>query len=131
QPFEQPYAPISPITSYAMAAARHMHEYGTTRRQLAEVAVAARKWAQLNPEAMMRDPLSIEDVLNARMVSDPLSTRDCCLVTDGTGAYVLVRADRAKDMPQKPVYVLGSATAVWNRQISSMHDLTTTAAAES
>ncbi|NYT84483.1 thiolase [Pollutimonas harenae] len=131
QPFEQPYSPLSPITSYALAAARHMHEYGTTRRQLAEVAVAARQWAQLNPEAMMRDPLSIEDVLDARMISDPLSIRDCCLVTDGAGAYVLVRSDRAKDMARKPVYVLGSATAVWNRQISSMHDLTTTAAAES
>lgn len=131
QPFEQPYSPLSPITSYALAAARHMHEYGTTRRQLAEVAVAARKWAQLNPEATMRDPLSIEDVLGARMISDPLSIRDCCLVTDGAGAYVLVRSERAKDMARKPVYVLGSATAVWNRQISSMHDLTTTAAAES
>ncbi len=131
QPFEQPYAPIQPITSYALAAQRHMHEFGTTRRQLAEVAVAARKWAQLNPEAVMRDPLSIDDVLNARMVSDPLSVRDCCLVTDGAGAYVLVRSDRAKELPRKPVYVRGSATAVWNRQISSMADLTTTAAAES
>jgi len=131
QPFEQPYSPLSPITSYALAAARHMHEFGTTRRQLAEVAVAARKWAQLNPEAMMRDELSIDDVLSARMISDPLSTRDCCLVTDGAGAYVLVRSDRAKDLPQKPIYVQGNATAVWNRQISSMHDLTTTAAAES
>ncbi len=131
QPFEQPYNPISPITSYALAAQRHMHQYGTTRRHLAEVAVAARKWAQLNPEAYKRDPLEIEEVLNARMVSDPLSVRDCCLVTDGAGAYVLVRPDRARDMPNKPVLVLGSATAVWNRQISSMHDLTVTAAAES
>lgn len=131
QPFEQPYQPISPITSYALAAQRHMHQYGTTRRQLAEVAVAARKWAQLNPEAFKRDPLEIDDVLAARMVSDPLSVLDCCLVTDGAGAYVLVRADRARDLPHKPVHVLGSATAVWNRQISSMHDLTVTAAAES
>lgn len=131
QPFEQPYEPISPITSYALAAARHMHEYGTTRRDLAEVAVAARQWAQLNPEAAMRDALTIDDVLSARMVSDPLSVRDCCLVTDGAGAYVMVRADRARDLPQPPVYVLGSATAVWNRQISSMADLTVTAAAES
>src|SRR5690606_5267269 len=98
---------------------------------LAEVAVAARKWAQLNPEAFKRDPLEIDDVLAARMVSDPLSVLDCCLVTDGAGAYVLVRADRARDLPHKPVHVLGSATAVWNRQISSMHDLTVTAAAES
>lgn len=130
-PYEQPYQPISPITSYALAARRHMHQYGTTRRQLAEVAVAARKWAQLNPEAFKRDGLEIDDVLSARMVSDPLSVLDCCLVTDGAGAYVLVRSDRARDLPHKAVHVLGSATAVWNRQISSMHDLTVTAAAQS
>lgn len=131
QPFEQPYQPLSPVTSYALAAARHMHQYGTTREQLAEVAVAARQWARLNPEAAMRDPLSVDEVLSARMVSDPLTVRDCCLVTDGAGAYVLVRADRERELPQPPVYVLGNATAVWNRQISSMADLTVTAAAES
>lgn len=131
QPYEKPYQPLSPVTSYALAAQRHMYQYGTTRRQLAEVAVAARKWAQRNPEAFMRDPMSIEDVLAARMISDPFSVRDCCLVTDGAGAYVLMAADRARDLPIKPVYVLGSATAVWNRQVSSMHDLTVTAASES
>ena len=131
QPFETPYEPMSPPSAYALAASRHMHQFGTTRRDLAEVAVAARGWAQLNPDAFMRDPLSIDDVLGARMVSDPLSVRDCCLVTDGGGAYVLVRADRARDLPKKPVYVLGNATAVWNRQISSMPDLTVTAASQS
>ncbi|MFV9473928.1 thiolase [Advenella sp. RU8] len=131
QPYENPYNPLSPLSSYALAAARHMHQYGTTRENLAEVAVAARKWAQLNPEATMRDPLSIEDVLSSKMVSDPLTVRDCCLVTDGAGAFVLVRADRAKNMKQKPVYVLGNSTACWNRQISSMHDLTVTAAQQS
>ncbi|HAP26841.1 MAG TPA: thiolase [Achromobacter sp.] len=131
QPFEYPYSPLSPVTSYALAATRHMHQYGTTREQLAEVAVAARAWARLNPEAAMRDPLSIADVLASRPVSDPLTVRDCCLVSDGGGAYVMVRADRARQLKQPPVYVLGSATAVWNRQISSMEDLTVTAAAES
>ena len=131
QPYENPYDPAMPVSAYALTTARHMHQYGTTRRDLAEVAVAARAWARLNPEAYMRDPLSIEDVLAARMVSDPLSVRDCCLVTDGGGAYVLVRADRAKDLKQKPIYVLGNGTACWNRQISSMHDLTVTAASES
>jgi len=131
QPFEYPYSPMQPVTSYALAAARHMHQYGTTREQLAEVAVAARAWARLNPEAAMREPLSIEDVLRSRPVSDPLTVRDCCLVSDGGGAYVMVRADRARHLKQAPVYVLGSATAVWNRQISSMEDLTVTAAAES
>jgi acetyl-CoA acetyltransferase len=131
QPYETPYQPMMPPSAYAFAAARHMHQFGTTRRDLAEVAVAARGWAQLNPEAFMRDPLSIDDVLNSRMVSDPLSVRDCCLVTDGGGAYVLVRSEQAKDLPKKPVFVLGNATAVWNRQVSSMTDLTVTSAVES
>jgi acetyl-CoA acetyltransferase len=131
QPYETPYEPFNPPSAYALATSRHMHQYGTTRRDLAEVAVAARRWAQLNPEAFMREPLSIDDVLAARMVSDPLSVRDCCLVTDGGGAYVLVRAERAKDLPKPPVYVLGNGTAVWNRQISAMPDLTVTAATQS
>lgn len=131
QPYEHPYEPMLPVSAYALAASRHMHEFGTTREQLADVAVAARAWARLNPEAFMRDPLTREDVLASRMVSDPLSVRDCCLVTDGGGAYVLVSAERAKDLPKKPVYVLGNATAVWNRQVSSMHDLTVTAASQS
>lgn len=131
QPYEHPYEPMLPPSAYALAASRHMHEFGTTREQLADVAVAARAWARRNPEAFMRDPLTRADVLNARMISDPLTVRDCCLVTDGGGAYVLVSAERAKDLKRKPVYVLGNATAIWNRQISSMHDLTVTAARQS
>ena len=131
QPYEYPYEPMLPPSAYALAASRHMYEFGTKREDLAEVAVAARAWARLNPEAFMRDPLSIDDVMSARMISDPLTVRDCCLVTDGGGAYVLVSADRAKELSKKPVYVLGNATAVWNRQISSMEDLTVTAAKES
>ncbi|ODT36372.1 MAG: thiolase [Lautropia sp. SCN 70-15] len=131
QPYEHPYGPAAPAPSYALAAARHMHQYGTTREQLAEVAVAARRWAVLNPEAQMRDPLTIEDVIGARMVADPLTVRDCCLVTDGAGAFVLTRADRARDLARPPVHVLGNATAIWHRQISSLPDLTVTAASES
>jgi len=130
-PFEHPYQPFNPPTSYALAAARHMHQYGTKREQLAEIAVAARKWAQLNPEAFSREPLTVEDVLKSRMVCDPLTVRDCCLVTDGGGAYVLVRAERAKDAPKQPAYLLGVGAAHWHRQISSMPDLTVTAATES
>jgi acetyl-CoA acetyltransferase len=128
-PWEAPYKPLAPISSYALAASRHMHLYGTTREQLAEVAVAARKWAQLNPEAAVREPLSIADVLNARMVSDPLSVRDCCLFNDGAAAIVMVRANRAKDCAKGPVAVLGAAHAVTHREISSMPDLTVTGAA--
>jgi len=131
QPFEEPWGAIYPVSSYALAAARHMHQFGTTRRDLASVAVAARKWAQLNPAAHVRDPLTIEDVLAARMISDPLSKADCCLVTDGGGALVLTRADRAKDLRSEPVYILGTGTAVSHRQIAAMPDLTVTAAVES
>jgi len=108
-----------------------MHQYGTTREHLAEVAVAARRWARLNPEAFARGPLSIEDVLGARMVSDPLGVLDCCLVTDGAAACVMVRGDRAGDSPRPPAFVLGAAYAFWHRQISAMPDLTVTAASES
>mgnify|MGYP003643151856 CR=1 FL=1 len=126
--YEAPYNPRYPISAYAMAAARHMHEFGTTREQLADVAVAARAWAQHNPEAFERGPLSRADVLGARMVGDPLTVRDCCLVTDGGGAIVMVRADRARDFPKAPVYVLGSAAESSHRQISQMKDFTVTAA---
>jgi acetyl-CoA acetyltransferase len=129
--YEAPYNPRYPISAYAMAAARHMHEYGTTREQLADVAVAARAWAQHNPEAFKRGPLTREDVLGARMVGDPLTVRDCCLVTDGGGAIVMVRADRARDFPKAPVYVLGSAAESSHRQISQMKNFTVTAARDS
>ena len=129
-PFEGPYAPRQPITSYALAASRHMHEYGTTRQQLAEIAVAARAWAALNPEAFRREPLSVADVLASRSVSDPFTVRDCCLVTDGGGAVVLAAPDRARDLARPPVPVLGAAMAHWHRYIASMPDATTTAASE-
>lgn len=128
-PWEAPYRPLAPLSSYALAASRHMHLYGTTREQLAEVAVAARGWAQLNPEAAMRDPLTIADVLGARMVSDPLTVRDCCLFNDGAAAVVMVRSDRARDCAKRPVAVLGAAHSVSHREISSMPDLTVTGAA--
>ncbi len=129
--WEDPYKAIMPASSYALAASRHMHQYGTTREHLAEVAVAARGWANLNPEAFAKGPLSIEDVLASRMVSTPLTVRDCCLVTDGAAAIVMTRADRARDLVAKPAYVLGAAAATWHRNITAMPDLTVSAAAES
>ena len=131
QPHEMPYKPRHPITAYALATSRHMHQYGTTRAQLADIAVAARGWANLNPMAFARGPTSRAEVLAARMVSDPLTARDCCLVTDGGAACVMVRADRAKGLPQKPVYFLGAGAAHSHRSIAQMHDLTVTVAAES
>lgn len=130
-PYEAAFKPRNPVTAYALAAARHMHDYGTTREHMAEVAVAARLWANLNPDAFAQGPLSIEDVLAARIINDPLSKLDCCLVTDGGAAMVMVRAEEAKDRPQPPVYLLGAAMAHHHRMISAMPDLTVTAAADS
>lgn len=130
-PYETPFRPFLPSTAYAMAANRHMHEFGTTREQLAEVAVAARKWAQMNPVAFDRRPLDIAGVLGAKMVSYPFTVRDCCLVTDGGGAVVLVSAARAKTLKKPPVYVLGCGTYIGHATISNMPDLTHTGAIQS
>ncbi|TDD38377.1 thiolase [Actinomadura sp. KC06] len=129
--YEAAYKPRQPITGYALAAARHMHQYGTTREQLAEVAVAARKWAQLNPVAFERGPLTVDDVLSSRVISSPLSKLDCCLVTDGGGAVVVTTPERARAARKPPVYVLGAGEAHWHRSISQMPDVTVTAATES
>jgi acetyl-CoA acetyltransferase len=130
-PYETPYRPRYPVSMYALATSRHMHEYGTTREQLAEVAVSARQWAKLNPKAFMRDDLTVKDVLASRMISSPLSLLDCCLVTDGGGALLVTSAERAKDLRKPPVYLLGVGEAHWHRNISQMPDLTVTAAADS
>lgn len=124
---EAPYAARFPVSSYALSAARHMHEFGTTREQLATVAVSARAWAERNPEAFARTPLTVADVLASPMISSPLGKLDCCLVTDGAGALILRRPDEATG-PKAPVYVLGCAGEHWHKQISSMPDLCTTAA---
>ena len=126
--FEMPYGIGGPPSVYAMAAMRHMHEYGTTHEQLAEVAVATRKWAQLNPKAYVRDPLSIDDVLNSKWIAYPLHLYDCCLVTDAGGACVVVSAERARQLEKKPVYVLGSGEAMTHQSMVNSPDLTQTPA---
>ena len=117
-----------PIGYYAMIAARHMHEFGTTSEQLAEIAVAARQWAQLNPKAWKRDPMTTEDVLTSRMISDPLRRLDCCLITDGGGVIVLTNKERARDARKKPIRVLGAGESHTRWNISQGPNLTTTAA---
>lgn len=130
-PYEAPYKLGRPVGAYALATSRYMHEYGLKREQLGEVAIAARRWAQRNPDAFMREPLSMDDYLKARLVSDPLGVRDCCLVTDGAAAVVMVGAERAKHLARRPVYLLGAAAATDHRDITSMPDLTRTAAVRS
>ena len=129
-PYETPLRPFLPPTAYAMAASRHMHEFGTTREQLAEVAVAARQWAMLNPAAWEKKPLSVSDVLGARMISYPFTVRDICLVTDGGGAIVMTAPERARSLKKPPAYVLGVGSAITHANISSMPDLTVTGALE-
>jgi acetyl-CoA acetyltransferase len=129
-PYEAPYDPPLPLAAYALAAARHAHEFGTTPEQLAWVAVSARRWARRRPDALRTEELTVDDVLAAPRLCDPLGTRDCCLVTDGGAALVLVRE---ADLPAgaRPVRVLGAATAASHRHVSSMPDLVRTAAADS
>jgi acetyl-CoA acetyltransferase len=127
--FEMPYHVGGAPTHYAMACMRHMYQYGTTHEQLAEIAVATRKWAMLNPKAMMRDPITIDDVLSSRWIAYPFHLLDCCLVTDAGGAVVVVSAERAKDCKKPPVWVLGSGEATTHQTITNMPDLTTTPAA--
>src|SRR5215210_7988209 len=129
-PYETPFKPFLPASAYALAASRHMHQFGTTREQLAEVAVAAREWALLNPAAWEKKPLTIEGVLNSRMISHPFTVRDCCLVTDGGGAIVIVSAERAKSLKKAPAYILGCGHGITHMNISSMPDLTVTGARE-
>jgi acetyl-CoA acetyltransferase len=130
-PYETPFRPFLPATAYALAASRHMHQYGTTREQLATVAVAAREWALLNPAAWEKKPLTVDEVLSARMVSYPFTVRDCCLVTDGGGAVIMTTAERARSLKKPPVYVLGCGQAITHANISSMPDLTVTGALQS
>ncbi|HEX4776232.1 MAG TPA: acetyl-CoA acetyltransferase [Acidimicrobiia bacterium] len=129
--WEMPYGLAMPMGAYALAASRHMAVYGTTSEQLAQIAVSTREWATMNPRARYRDPITIDDVLASPMQASPLHLLDCCLVTDGAGAFVLTSAERARDLRNPPVYVLGAATCGDHQMISQMPDLTTTAGARS
>lgn len=132
--FEAPYGPLYPISYYAMAAQAYLHRYGAACREaLAEVAVAAREWALLNPSAFRygSGPLTVDDVLGADVVSSPLTALDCCLVTDGGGAVVLTSLERARDLAQPPVRVLGYGESSTNVSMTGAEDLTRTGARES
>ncbi len=128
--YEAPHGMLAPLGHYAMVARRHMHQHGTTAEELAEVAVAARQWAALNPVARRRAPLSVAEVLDSPMVAEPLHVLDCCLVTDGGGALVVTSAERSRDLAQRPVLVAGMAEAA-NRHffLAGDCDITTSDAA--
>jgi acetyl-CoA acetyltransferase len=124
--FETPYGIHFPIGHYALSAARYMHQYGLRLEHLAEIAVAARQWAVLNPKAWIRDPLTIDDVMASPMLSDPLRKLDCCLVTDGGGAIVVTGKDRARDAAKRPVRVLGAGESHVQWHVAQCPDLTVT-----
>lgn len=113
--FDAPYGVIL-AAQYALVARRHMHEYGTTREQLAEIAVACRKHAGLNPNARFREPITIADVINSRPIADPLHMLDCCVITDGGGAVIVAAPEVARNCRQKPVRILGGSEAVAHGQ---------------
>jgi acetyl-CoA acetyltransferase len=129
--WDMPYGLRTPMGPYALAAARHMYEFGTTSEQLAQIAVSTRQWAALNPRARYRDPITIDDVLASPLQVSPLHLLDCCLVTDGAGAFVMTSAERARTLPKPPVFVLGAATCTDHMVIGQMPDLTTTPGAVS
>jgi acetyl-CoA acetyltransferase len=120
--FESPSGLATPLGTFALLAARHMHLYGTTSEQLAAVAVAARRWAQLNSKAWVRDDLDIEGVLASRPICDPLRRLDCCLVTDGGGAVVVVGEARSRDSAKRRVRVLGAGESHVHWMASHMPD---------
>jgi acetyl-CoA acetyltransferase len=121
--WEAPYGHTL-ISKYAMAARRHMHQYGTTIEQLAEMAVSARFNAADNPDAYYRDPISVDDVLEGPMIADPFTKLHCCIRSDGGAAVVLVTGDRAKDLRAKPVWVLGAAETTSHMLTSQWDDMT-------
>jgi acetyl-CoA acetyltransferase len=127
--YSAPYG-LSLVGDYAMVARRHMHEFGTTSEQLAEIAVGVREYAALNPNALYREPIRVADVLASRMISDPLHLLDCCVVSDGGGAFLMTTAERARDLAQPAVRVLGAAGGQTHWSIHQMPDYTTSAGAK-
>lgn len=126
--FEVPYGVMGPPSMFTIPVLRYLKETGTTMEQLASVAVVQREWAAMNPRAYMKDPISVDDVLNSRMIAWPFRLLMCCLVTDGGGALIITSADRAKDFPNKPVYILGTGESTETPMVSQMEDFTTSRA---
>ena len=131
--FETPYGPLYPISYYAMAAQRYLHEYGLDGSAFAEVAIAAREWALLNPAAFRfgAGPLTMDAVMSSDEISSPLRAFDCCLVTDGGGAVVLTSMERARDLRRAPIAVLGYGEATTNTSMTAVRSTVRTGGIES
>jgi acetyl-CoA acetyltransferase len=128
--FEAPYGITGPPTMFPIGVLRYMKELGLTHEQLASVAVVQRQWAAQNPRAMMREPITVDDVLASRLVAYPMHLLECCLVTDGGGALLVTSAERARDLdlPHPPVHIAGAGEALGPAMVSQMDDFTTSAA---
>jgi len=126
--FEAPFGVYGPPSMFPIPVLRFMKTYGITHEQLAMVAVVQREWAAKNPRAMMKDPITVADVLNSRMIAYPFRLLQCCLVTDGGGALILTSAERARDFKTKPVYILGTGESVETPMVSQMADFTSSRA---
>jgi acetyl-CoA acetyltransferase len=118
--FEQPFGPAGPPSMFPIPVLRYMKTHGITIEQIAMVSVVQREWAAKNPRASFRDPITVADVLNSKMIAYPFRILQCCVVTDGGGALILTGADRARDFPQKPVYILGTGESVETPMVSQM-----------
>ncbi len=128
--FEVPYGPLIP-SLYALIAQRHMHEYGTTAQQMAQVAVTMRKHASLNPNAHMRDPLTVETVMSSRMITSPLKLLDCALVSDGAAAAIVTTPERARALRKPPVHLLGQGYGLSHSHVGEYRNLTRSGAVDS
>jgi acetyl-CoA acetyltransferase len=128
--FEAPFGAANAVTSFSIGVLRYMKTYGLTHEQLAAVAVEQRRWAGRNPRALRREPITIEDVLNSRLIVYPMHVMECCLLTDGGGALVLVSPERARagGFPRSPVYVVGAGESSEGPMISVLEDLTSSRA---
>ncbi len=126
--FQIPYGVTNPPTMFTIPTLRYLKTYNVDIEKVANVAVVQREWAAHHPRATFRDPITVDDVMNARMIAWPFSLLMCCLVTDGGGALILTRADRAKDFPTKPVYVMGAGEAGEHTMVSQMSDFTSSQA---
>ena len=126
--FETPFGPMGPPTLFTLPVLRYMKNYGMSHEQLAMVAVVQREWASKNPRASFQDLITVDDVLESKLIAYPFHLLECCLVTDGGGALILTSNNRAKDFPQKPVFILGCGESVETPMISQMEDLTSSRA---
>jgi acetyl-CoA C-acetyltransferase len=128
--WELPYG-LSTVAGYALTAQRHMHEYGTTPEQLAEIAVQMRANATLNEHALYREAITVGDVVNSPMIASPLHRLDCCVITDSGAAFVLASKPKAEKLSRKPVWLLGFGEAISHSQMSQQRSFTQTSAVES